>query len=117
MTQPITHYDRDCLQRLLEDGLPEPLASEVAEHVADCAECRGQLESLAGQPQWWSQACSGVNEILADPEAYLSEGRDGIPTYDSASDDSFATDFAVDFSNRATTPPCLAGWATTRFSK
>ena len=65
MNQPITHYDHDCLQRLLEDGLPEPLASEVAEHVADCAECRGQLESLAGQPQRRSQAWSGVKEILA----------------------------------------------------
>ena len=97
MTQPITHYDRDCLQRLLEDSLPEPLAGEVAEHVADCAECREQLESLAGEPQWWSQACSRVKEILADPANYLSEGRDGVPTYDSASDDSFATDFAVDF--------------------
>ncbi len=107
MNQPITHYDRDCLQRLLEDGLPEPLASEVAEHVADCAECRGQLESLAGQPQWWSQACSGVKEILADPAAYLSDGRDGVPTYDSASDDSFATDFAVDFLEPSDDPVML----------
>ena len=107
MNQPITHYDRDCLQRLLDDGLPEPLASEVAEHVADCAECRGQLESLAGQPQWWSQACSGVKEILADPAAYLSEGRDGVPTYDSASDDSFANDFAVDFLEPSDDPVML----------
>ena len=110
MNQPITHYDRDCLQRLLEDGLPEPLASEVAEHVADCAECRGELESLAGQLQWWSQACSGVKEILADPAAYLSDGRsgrDGVPTYDSASDDSFATDFAVDFLEPSNDPVML----------
>ena len=70
MTQPITHYDRDCLQRLLEDALPEPLAGEVAEHVADCAECRQQLDALAGKPQWWLQACSGVKEILAD---YLAD--------------------------------------------
>ncbi len=105
MTQPITHYDRDCLQRLLEDALPEPLAGDVAEHVAECGECRRQLESLAGEPQWWSQACSGVKEILGEPAAYLSDGsggrdkqgRDGVPTYDSGSDDSFATDFAVDF--------------------
>ena len=107
MTQPITHYDRDCLQRLLEDALPEPLAGDVAEHVAECAECRQQLESLAGQPQWWSQACSGVKEILADPAAYLSEGRDGVPTYDSASDDSFATDFAVDFLEPSDDPVML----------
>ena len=107
MNHEATHYDLDCLQRLLEDSLPEPLAGEVAEHVADCAECRRQLESLAGQPQWWSQACSGVKAILADPAAYLSSsdeidgseqgGRVGNPSYDSANDDSFATDFAVDF--------------------
>jgi serine/threonine-protein kinase len=112
MNQPITHYDRDCLQRLLEDGLPEPLASEVAEHVADCVECRQQLDSLAGQPQWWSQACSGVKEILADPTSYLSDSRDGrvrdgVPTYDSASDDSFATDFAVDFLEPSDDPAML----------
>ncbi len=110
MTQPITHYDRDCLQRLLEDALPEPLAGEVAEHVAECAECRGQLESLAGQPQWWSQACSGVKAILDDPASYLSDGqggRDGVPTYDSASDDSFATDFAVDFLEPSDDPAML----------
>lgn len=100
MNQPVTHFDSDCLKRLLEDALSEPLAGEVADHVADCAECRVKLESLAGEPQWWSQACSGVKAILDDPASYLSDssgGRDGISTCSSASDDSFATDFAVDF--------------------
>ena len=101
MNQPITHYDRDCLQRLLEDALSEPLAGEVAEHVADCAECRRQLESLAGHPQWWSQACRGVKAILADPAAYSSSSGESPPVSESsasvASDGSFTTDFAVDF--------------------
>ena len=111
MTQPITHYDRDCLQRLLEDALAEPLAGDVAEHVADCVECRQQLESLAGQPQWWSQACSGVKAILADPAAYLSSSDDLQSTSDSSSsaesDESFATDFAVDFLEPSRDPAML----------
>ncbi len=125
MTQPITHYDRDCLQRLLEDALPEPLAGEVAEHVAECAECRGQLESLAGQPQWWSQACSGVKAILDDPASYLSDrgigfqpvasgcsgshgdGRQAGSLSHDLSDDSFATDFAVDFLEPSDDPAML----------
>ena len=104
MNHEATHYDLDCLQRLLEDALPEPMAGEVAEHVAECVECRRQLEALAGQPQWWSRASSGVKAILAEPAAYLSSGevvgaserssRAESPTYE---DESFATDFAVDF--------------------
>src|SRR5687768_17121236 len=98
MNHEATHYDHDCLQRLLEDALADPLASEVAEHVADCAQCRRQLESLAGHPQWWSQACSGVKAILADPAAFSSQSGDSQPVAaSSASDDSFATDFVVDF--------------------
>lgn len=112
MNHSTTHVDRNELQRLLEDAVPEPRAAEVAEHVAECGECRQQLELLAGQPQWWSQACSGVKEILAEPASYLSDGfdgrgRDGVPTYDSASDDSFATDFAVDFLEPSDDPAML----------
>lgn len=108
MTQPITHYDRDCLQRLLDDALGEPFASEVVEHVADCVECRGLLESLAGQPQWWSQACTGVRTILADPAAYLSSGDDiSAASGSAASDESFATDFAVDFLEPSHDPAML----------
>lgn len=102
-----THYDGDCLQKLLDDTLDEPLSSAIAEHVADCPACRGHLESLAGQPQWWSRACSDIRAILADPHAYASSASDpstpnafGDTEYSSPemrSDASFATDFAVDF--------------------
>jgi serine/threonine-protein kinase len=105
MNHEATHYDRDCLKRLLDDSLPEPLANEAAEHVATCADCRQQLESLAGDPQWWSEACSGVKEILADPTAYWSSTGDirsvaealSASSSSAGSGDSFATDFAVDF--------------------
>src|SRR5579863_1676168 len=101
MNHEATHYDGDCLQLLLDDSLPEPLASEVAEHVADCAECRRQLESLAGDPAWWLAASTGVKAILADPAAYVSKSGDvpsgSVPASSAGNGDSFATDFAVDF--------------------
>jgi hypothetical protein len=68
MSRAATHYDADHLQRLLEDALPEPLAGEVAEHIGGCADCRQQLESLAGNPEWWLLACSGVKAILGAPD-------------------------------------------------
>lgn len=107
MKQNITHYDGDCLQKLLDDALHEPLSTQVAEHIADCPACRNRLESLAGEPQWWSRACSGVGAILAEPQAYSSSAFDAAALSDSdkinypnaemRSDESFATDFAVDF--------------------
>jgi serine/threonine-protein kinase len=111
MNYEVTHYDQDCLRRLLEDALPEPLSSEVAEHVADCPECRNQLESLAGNPEWWLQACSGMKAILADPAAYMSSGSEIRPLSESSasagSDDAFATDFAVDFLDPTHNPEIL----------
>jgi len=124
MTHDATHYDIDCLQRLLDDAVPDPLSSEVAEHLATCGECRQQLESLAGQPQWWSEACSGIRRILADPAAYASSGHDidarsvnvasgetdrrsASRPLDEAGAESFASDFAVDFLAPSNDPAML----------
>jgi serine/threonine protein kinase len=107
MKQNVSHYDGDCLQKLLDDTLHEPLSTQVAEHIADCLACRERLELLAGEPQWWTRACSGVQTILAQPHAYTSSEIDTSSANDSDriqtsnaelhSDESFATDFAVDF--------------------
>lgn len=108
MNHETMHYDRECLHSLLLDALPEPLAGEVAEHVADCAECRSQLELLAARPQWWSEACSGVKEILADPAAYSSTSGDGhSASIVMSGDDSFTSDFAVDFLDPSDDPAML----------
>ncbi|MFO1063820.1 MAG: serine/threonine-protein kinase [Pirellulales bacterium] len=107
MKQNISHYDVDCLRKLLDDTLHEPLSTQVAEHIADCPACRDRLESLAGEPQWWTRACSGVGAILAEPQAYSRIAFDSLTVNDSdkihylnaesRSDESFASDFAVDF--------------------
>ena len=100
-----THYDRDCLRLLLDDALREPLADKVAEHVAECSECRHELESLAARPEWWSQACDNVRVILADPAAYSSSDDQTHPLPES--DESFETDFAVDFLSPSDNPAML----------
>lgn len=107
MKQDVDHYDGDCLQKLLDDTLLEPLATQVAEHIAECQDCRHQLETLAGEPHWWSRACSGVQAILAEPNAFSSSVTNAAAGHnaeqrrhsngDSRSDHSLATDFAVDF--------------------
>ena len=107
MNQNTSHYDGDCLQKLLDDTLHEPLSTQVAEHVAECSACRERLESLAGEPQWWSRACNGVGAILAEPHAYSSSAIDSSAANDPdkihaanvelRSDQSFTSDFAVDF--------------------
>ncbi|HEY2252320.1 MAG TPA: serine/threonine-protein kinase [Planctomycetaceae bacterium] len=125
MNHEATHYDLDCLKRLLDDALPDPLAGTVAEHLAECDSCRGRFESLAGQPQWWSRACHGVKEILAEPAAYLSStgslevgGLDGGSDSErllrvagarqpDSGDDSYASDFAVDFLEPSGDPAML----------
>jgi len=104
MKQSISHYDGDCLQKLLDDALQEPLSTQVAEHIAVCSACRERLESLAGEPQWWTRACSGVQTILAQPQHYSSSTIEDSAAddannsnHESRSDHSFVTDFAVDF--------------------
>lgn len=107
MKQNISHYDGDCLQKLLDDTLHEPLSTQVSAHIADCQTCRERLELLAGKPQWWSRACNGIQTILAKPHDYLSSDVATSITNDpdnihysngeQHSDRSFATDFAVDF--------------------
>ena len=105
MIHPLTHYDRECLQGLLDDTLSEPLATEVSEHVAECDDCREQFESIADDDQWWSQACSKVQGILSNPQAYaLSKVSE--PDDDSFND-AFATDFAVDFLEPSDNPAML----------
>ena len=111
MNHNVIHYDRERLLCLLEDSLPEPLAGEVAEHLVHCEECRSQLESLAAAPQWWKQACSGVKKILDDPVSYQSSGGDELPISGESvfalSDESFASDFAVDFLEPSDDPTML----------
>src|SRR5262245_40999773 len=67
MTNQPIKCDASRLQLLLEDQLPEKLQTEVAEHLAQCADCRTKLESLAGDAGWWSEveSCFRANSSRA----------------------------------------------------
>ena len=48
--------DPNRLKLLLDDRLSEQGQTELAEHVETCQSCRRRLESLAADPETWSQA-------------------------------------------------------------
>ncbi len=84
------------LRLLLADQLPAALQSEVAEHIAECADCRQVMESLAGDVGWWSEVetcfrshAEQIGNSSASASLPLNEAH--------AFDDSFAADFVVDF--------------------
>ncbi len=111
MNHETLHYNRNDLQQLLDDSLPESTAREIADHVAECVECRLQFEALADHENWWPKTRDSVRSILDNPAAYTSSGDDvlhrNFGSSSAASDDSFATDFAVDFLEPSDDPKLL----------
>ena len=64
--------DRNRLQRLLEDRLPESAQTEVTAHLETCATCRQELESLAASDIVWQEtreALSNVDDVPANAGA------------------------------------------------
>lgn len=60
--------DRNRLQRLLEDRLPESAQTEVTAHLETCATCRQELETLAASDIVWQEtrdALSNVDDVPA----------------------------------------------------
>ncbi len=55
IARPNQHYDRETLQRLLNEDLPAEEAEQVEGHLSDCEHCRTEIEELAGQHQWWTE--------------------------------------------------------------
>lgn len=110
MNHEATHYDRDQIQKLLDDSLAEPLASDLTNHLSECPVCRAQLESLAQDSAWWTKAKPDVRVVLDDPAAYSSScllvsGSGATPVDDD--DETFASDFAVDFLSASDDPAML----------
>lgn len=104
MTNRSNTCDADRLKQLLADQLPEPLQAEVAEHVAECSECRQYLDSLAGDPSWWSEVeCC----FRANPQPEPLDERVAQSTELAGLDRSFAADFAVGFLEPSEQPNAL----------
>ncbi|MEK6259835.1 MAG: serine/threonine-protein kinase [Planctomycetota bacterium] len=110
--------NRDRLQRLLDESLPEAVEKDVSEHVASCPACQVELEALAAGRAWWNEASQRLSSVTvglaSSPSGFQSElrddssnagseeeGRAGSPSSGEASHEDeashFAADFAVDF--------------------
>ncbi len=105
----MANCNRQHLQRLLDESLPETTERDVAEHVAVCPDCQNELETLAAGKVWWAEAHQRLSKsslALVPGDSGQSsrlEGdgdADGSPHFGSSHDDdalNFANDFAVDF--------------------
>src|SRR5262245_19721809 len=70
--------DRRRLREVLVADAPQELEADVAVHLESCAACRHDLELLAGNAEWWSQARSFLTPL--DPDtANQAPGPDGAP--------------------------------------
>jgi eukaryotic-like serine/threonine-protein kinase len=52
------------LRLLLDDRLPPESQNELAKHIESCADCRGKLESLAADPDWWDDAQKLLSTVI-----------------------------------------------------
>lgn len=109
MNSESTHYGLDQIQQLLDDALPEPAATDLTDHLSECPTCRAQLESLAQDSAWWTKTKPDVRVVLNDPDAYSSSylvSSSNSPI-DEDNDETFASDFAVDFLSASDDPTML----------
>ena len=77
MAEQTSSCDHERLRLLLADELPPEIEPETTEHLATCPSCRKQLESLAGNQDWWTelQTCLGENAglIVSTPVGGLDD--------------------------------------------
>lgn len=94
-----TPCDDERLRLLLANELPPELEAEAAEHVAECAECRRKLESMAGDQDWWTELKSCLSLHTGRMSARrLADTTAASHTPElSGGQESFSADFAVDF--------------------
>lgn len=64
MAIPTPHCKPKQLKRLLAGSLAEQVESHIAAHLDECDTCRLQLETLAAQGTWWTEA----SQFLADDD-------------------------------------------------
>jgi serine/threonine-protein kinase len=80
MVARVSTCDRRQLELALADLLLPPQSDELSQHLQSCPHCRMELEQLAGEGQWWSQArtfLSSSDELVAveDSEATVLPSR------------------------------------------
>ncbi len=96
MTHKPLACDRELLRQSLDDRLSERQEEQLAGHLAECPDCRQELERLAGGQEDWSKVSAALKRE-ADSTTSAAQCRlERIPDqHDEAAES--ATDFAVDF--------------------
>lgn len=97
------HCDREVLEKLLAESLPEREETMIAEHLSTCEDCRRDFEVLAAKTNWWAEASQRLSRGASRRTVYSS--------YSPAPYDEdiahFSTDFAVDFLDPSDDPKSL----------
>lgn len=83
--------DPKLVQQSLGDRLTEQQEEWLAEHLAECTDCRATLESLAGSRDDWARIESALRNECPEEKATVAESDSGL------SGQQFIADFAVDF--------------------
>ena len=89
---PEIHCNREILQKLLTESLPEREETDVSNHLSTCDECRREFEVLAARNEWWSEATQRLSRNTA-----RRHGERMINFSSHDDEEHFTTDFAVDF--------------------
>lgn len=102
MNKPEFNCDPGLLQRSLDDELSQLEEDQLSGHLCECGHCQTELERLAGNPDAWNR----VGTTLKSAGDSNEENSVGIGNK-SATDEDFATDFAVECLEPSTSPDSI----------
>lgn len=78
IAKSMPHIDGETLRQLLEERLPRETTQHVETHLAACADCRDQLESIAGQRSWWDETAEILSESTLSARSGNLSGSSAI---------------------------------------
>ncbi len=97
--------DRNRLHRLLDEDLNENEERKLIKHLDACDGCREKLETMAAEPDWWSDA-SELLQIELDEDEFSGHIGPSDSTYLGLESPSLV-DFSMDFLERSDNPAML----------
>jgi eukaryotic-like serine/threonine-protein kinase len=106
MSHPPTACDRELLRQSLDDKLSEGQEEQLARHLAECAECRHDLEQLAGGQDEWSKVSAALKWEAESAQSLDPSRQDRFAAHHDDAAES-AADFAVDFLEPSTAADSL----------
>ena len=67
IAEPNRHIHTETMRDLLEERLDHDLIEQVESHLGACPQCQSELESIAGQPDWWNETIDVLSESTLRP--------------------------------------------------